>query len=64
MASIKIYDLNVAGTSLFQDRESYLDELNDSDLAIVKGGISPTYLFTSGLVIGALASVIITKGFK
>lgn len=38
MASIKIAELNIAGSELFQDSESFLNELNDVDTITVHGG--------------------------
>lgn len=42
MASIKIYDLGSAGSELFQDSESFLNELTDEELGTVEGGTSIT----------------------
>ncbi|MBE9009701.1 hypothetical protein IQ250_05735 [Pseudanabaenaceae cyanobacterium LEGE 13415] len=38
MASIKISELRPVGSELFQDAESFLNELNDRDLDIRGGG--------------------------
>ncbi|MBN3905577.1 MAG: hypothetical protein HWQ35_03030 [Nostoc sp. NMS1] len=38
MASIKIYDLNSAGSDLFRDSESYMNELGDGELSAINGG--------------------------
>ncbi|TAE59463.1 MAG: hypothetical protein EAZ87_09595 [Nostocales cyanobacterium] len=38
MANIKLSELHVAGSELFQDSESFLNEMNDSDGILVKGG--------------------------
>ncbi|BAU13091.1 hypothetical protein LEP3755_36280 [Leptolyngbya sp. NIES-3755] len=38
MASIKISELRPVGSELFQDSESFLNELNDRDLDIRGGG--------------------------
>jgi lactobin A/cerein 7B family class IIb bacteriocin len=48
MASIKICDLCSSEFNLSADSESFLDELNESDLASINGGIIPF------LVIGIL----------
>lgn len=65
MAFIEISDLNLTGMDLFQDRETYLDEVKDSDLAIVKGAATPTTVpFVASLISGAAASVKITQAFK
>jgi bacteriocin-like protein len=39
MASIKIYDLCSSEFNLSVDSESFLEELSESDLATIKGGI-------------------------
>ena len=38
MASIQISELSPAGSKLFQDSESFLNELSDSDIQSIKGG--------------------------
>lgn len=38
MANIKISELRPAGSELFQDSESFLNELSDRDLGNVEGG--------------------------
>ena len=38
MASITLSQLNVTGSELFQDSESYLNELNDTTSLSVHGG--------------------------
>ncbi|MBD2676198.1 MULTISPECIES: hypothetical protein [Nostoc] len=38
MATIKIHDLSPAGSELFQDSESFLNELTDEELG-VHGGL-------------------------
>ncbi|MBE9191994.1 hypothetical protein IQ230_16880 [Gloeocapsopsis crepidinum LEGE 06123] len=38
MASIKIFELTPAGAELFQDTESFLNELNDQESLIISGG--------------------------
>ncbi|TAE59461.1 MAG: hypothetical protein EAZ87_09585 [Nostocales cyanobacterium] len=43
MANIQLNELNIAGSELFQDTESFLNEMNDSDGILVKGG-SGSYL--------------------
>lgn len=40
MASITLTQLNVTGSELFQDSESYLDDLNDASSVAVHGGYS------------------------
>ncbi|PIG94029.1 hypothetical protein [Gloeocapsopsis sp. IPPAS B-1203] len=38
MACIKISELQPAGNELFQDKESYLDELNEKETLFIIGG--------------------------
>ncbi len=45
MASIKISDLRPSGFDLFEDSESFLEELNDENMGIINGGMTPTILF-------------------
>jgi hypothetical protein len=51
MATIAISDLYVPGADLFSDSESYLDEVSNSDLLRVNGGI----FSTPACVVGAWA---------
>ncbi|MEH2072417.1 MAG: hypothetical protein V7K47_30425 [Nostoc sp.] len=37
MATIKIDDLSLAGSELFQDSESFLNELTDAELGVYGG---------------------------
>ena len=39
MASIKINNLQSAGSDLFNDSESYLNELKNQELYLVNGGL-------------------------
>jgi hypothetical protein len=41
MATIKIFDLRPAGSELFSDSESYLNDLTDEELGLTQGGSSP-----------------------
>lgn len=44
MANIKVFDLNSTGFKLFSDSESYMNELDDSEVDIVNGGCyTPTF---------------------
>lgn len=43
MASIKINNLQPAGTDLFHDSESYLNELNNQELDVISGGSTITW---------------------
>lgn len=38
MANIELSDLQPAGSELFQDSESYLNELGESEVGLVQGG--------------------------
>lgn len=40
MSSIEISDLSPAGSQLFQDAESFLDELTDQESGGIEGGFS------------------------
>ncbi|KYC37646.1 hypothetical protein WA1_40000 [Scytonema hofmannii PCC 7110] len=40
MASIKIVELRPAGSELFQDSESFLNELNERDMLGLEGGFA------------------------
>jgi hypothetical protein len=46
MSKIKIADLQLSGSDLFVDNESYLTELNDSSLQAtqIQGGGTPVYI--------------------
>jgi hypothetical protein len=39
MASIKIHDLRPAGSELFNDSESFLNELSEGEISTVEGGL-------------------------
>jgi lactobin A/cerein 7B family class IIb bacteriocin len=41
MSTINISDLHPAGSNLFSDSESYMNELGDSQLDMINGGGSP-----------------------
>jgi lactobin A/cerein 7B family class IIb bacteriocin len=53
MASIKISDLHPSGFDLFGDSESFLDELNDNDLATINGGAAESLILAA--VLGGVA---------
>ncbi len=40
MANIEIKNLQLAGSELFQDSETFLNEMSDSEVWSVQGGIS------------------------
>jgi hypothetical protein len=39
MARIRVVELHPIGSELFEDSESFLDELHDSEIAKIKGGL-------------------------
>ena len=57
MATIKISDLHSAGSELFMDSESYLNELTNDELNIAHGGL----FFSPYCVSYTRASVVITS---
>ena len=57
MATIKISDLHSAGSELFMDSESYLNELTDEELNMAHGGF-PTPATTPYCVIALSVSTI------
>jgi hypothetical protein len=46
MANIKINDIKPAGVELFADYESFMDQLVDSELNNIKGGIKVMFTDT------------------
>ncbi|AFZ24511.1 hypothetical protein Cylst_2281 [Cylindrospermum stagnale PCC 7417] len=46
MANIKVNDIKPAGAELFTDSESFFDELNESDLNKLIGGLNSTFAYT------------------
>jgi hypothetical protein len=42
MANIKLSELNIAGSELFQDSESFLNDMSDVDNILVQGGAAST----------------------
>lgn len=50
MASIKITDLNPVGSDLFSGSESFLNDLDESDLLGVEGGMWPYIAFVGGYI--------------
>lgn len=43
MSSIQVFNLSPVGSNLFQDTESFLDELTDQELGGIEGGIATCY---------------------
>lgn len=54
MATIRITDLNVAGSTLFLDEESFLDELSDEQIGLTHGGFTLFPLIGLGIAAAAL----------
>jgi len=50
MATIKLSNLHTAGSELFMDSESYLNELTNEELNIAHGG-SSGFCFTAGVAL-------------
>jgi hypothetical protein len=71
MSTINIQDIKVAGSDLFFDDETYLNELSHDELSSAKGGITPTVAgtlalagaFVLGYNIGKIATEIKNKFF-
>ena len=56
MATIKISDLHSAGSELFMDSESYLNELTNEELNMAYGGTTPACLAWSFATLASLVS--------
>ncbi len=58
MANIKVRDLiGIAGADLFNDSESFIQDLSDYELAL-QGGVSPTFYFAvAATYAGATAAI-------
>lgn len=50
MASIKINNLNPAGSDLFSSSENYLNELDESEELGIKGGMWPWIAGVAGAI--------------
>ncbi|MEA5552448.1 hypothetical protein VB713_16010 [Anabaena cylindrica UHCC 0172] len=46
MAVISISNLNVAGSDLFMDSESFMNDLTEQELTGTNGGITPVIIYT------------------
>jgi lactobin A/cerein 7B family class IIb bacteriocin len=55
MATIKIHNLNAAGSELFNDSESYLNELTDEEMNMTNGGLTPLFIVMYSCSLGAIA---------
>lgn len=66
MPSIKISELRPVDSELFQDSESFLDELSERETSDILGGgkekIGVISLYTEGVWISILTFSIVTKG--
>jgi bacteriocin-like protein len=51
MATINISDLRPTGSELFSDSESYMNELSDSELETINGGLLPALLWSAGVAV-------------
>ena len=51
MSTIQINDLQTAGFDLFNDSESYMNSLTESELTTTHGGSSP---FCAGVIVGLI----------
>lgn len=67
MASIKVSELRPTGSELFQDSESFLNELNDRDTTSVMGGLNTIFTVNGNTVnantlgnVNTIRSIIVT----
>ncbi len=60
MANIKVSDLYPAGSELFSDYESYMNEVCEGELLSVQGGSTPICLRTIVSLV-SLVSRVVTK---
>ena len=51
MATIAISDLNTPGLDLFQDSESFLNELKEDELNMTRGGGTPAVIILTILLL-------------
>ncbi|MEH2116000.1 hypothetical protein [Nostoc sp.] len=58
MASIRISDIQPAGSSLFMDEESFISELSDEEVGLAHGGFTIFALISLGLASAALGYAI------
>jgi hypothetical protein len=52
MASIKIAELRPAGSELFQDSESFLNELNEREIVVGAGDVNVTNISQATISLG------------
>ncbi|PSB02211.1 hypothetical protein [Merismopedia glauca] len=59
MSTINIADLQVSGSDLFADSESYLNELDDSSFAAsqIQGGFTPVPVATAIILFSAATRI-------
>jgi hypothetical protein len=58
MASIRISDIQPAGSSLFIDEESFLNELSDEQTGLAHGGFTIFALIGLGVASAALGYIV------
>ncbi|RUT10211.1 hypothetical protein DSM106972_007060 [Dulcicalothrix desertica PCC 7102] len=56
MATIKISNLRPTGAELFSDSESYMNELGDSELVSVNGGLTSPLCIVTAIRVGYAAA--------
>ena len=61
MAVIKISELRPAGSELFQDSESFLNELNDQEMSTLGGGDVFITQATASLGVSIVSLTLVTK---
>jgi hypothetical protein len=64
MATIKISDLHSAGSELFMDSESYLNELTDEELNMAHGGFITTPYCVIALSVSTITITITTSTIR
>jgi hypothetical protein len=57
MATIKISELRPAGAELFQDSESFLDELNSQEMTAIAGGDNNIASVVAGISVNLAIAV-------
>lgn len=61
MATIQVNDLPAAGSSLLLDDESFLNELSEPQINLLRGGFSP---FMSAFIASAALSYVIGRDHR
>lgn len=57
MSNIAISDLHTTGSDLFSDSESYLNDLDNNEIEIIKGGLTPALVWSVVTAASRLSSV-------